>query len=136
MIKRKSFTAPTSGRIHLALYSSVTESNARKYAQEYTYDILTSITRDQYPNALSVETETIITDWYDMDTVSSKALLYDGGERIDVEYQVLYTGIYDDIGDSINITTNELGLSAGENYTVVQNNLNLNTGVCTQRGRT
>lgn len=68
----------------------------------------------------------VITDFYDMVFVSEKLYGYDGGERTDVEYQVLYTGIYDDIGDSVNITTNELGLSAGEIYTVVRNNLNLN----------
>jgi hypothetical protein len=127
----KNFYPQTSG-----LSSSVSESNARLYAQSYSYDILSSSTRDEYPNALSVETQTVITDFYDMVFVSEKLYGYDGGERTDVEYQVLYTGIYDDIGDSVNITTNELGLSAGEIYTVVRNNLNLNTGVCTQRGRT
>jgi len=127
----KNFYPQTSG-----VDSSVSEANARLYAQSYTYSILDSSTWDAYPNALSVETETLITDYTDMVNVSEKLYGYDGNVRIDVEYELLYTGIYDDIGDTISITTTELGLSAGEIYTVVQNDINLNSGVCTQRGRT
>ena len=127
----KNFYPQTSG-----LDSSVSESNARLYAQAYRYYILSSSTRDEYPNALSVEIETIITDYDDQIAISEKLYAYDGNQRTDIEYQVLYTGIYDSIGDSIIIETNELGLSEGEIYTVFQNNINLNTGVCTQKGRT
>ncbi len=128
---KKNFYPQSSG-----LASSVSEANARLYAQSYSYDILDSSTRDEYPNPLSVETQTIITDWYDMVSVSESLYGYDGGERVDIQYNVLYTGIYDNIGDTVKLITDELGLSAGEIYTVVGNNINLNTGVCTQRGRT
>ena len=117
------------------LDSSVSEANVRKFSQDYSYSLVTR-TADEYPNAISVDAESIITDSNDMIAVQEFEFGYIGNGRTTIEYEVVYTGIYDDIGDSVKITTSDFGLSTGDYFTVIQNDINLNTGVCTQRGRT
>ena len=119
---------PQSGRLD----SSVSEANARKFQQDYSYSLVTR-TVTGYPLPESIERQTIITDSTDMIALQEFQFGLHDSEWTTIEFQTVYTGIYDDVGDTITLKTSDFGLSAGDDFVIIQNDINLNTGICTQK---
>jgi len=111
------------------LVDSLTDAEYALYARDFTY-VSDSASLPAYPFEVAQKRDTLIYDLTDATNELDRRFALRSSERSVWKLRGNLSFVYDKIGTTISIKTEDYGMSAGNDFVVISNSLNLSDNYC------